>query len=54
MAAKPKRVLFLMSDTGGGHRAAAQAIIDALKMKYGDQVETTMVDVFKLMAFPMN
>ena len=26
----PKRILFLMSDTGGGHRAAAEAIRDAI------------------------
>lgn len=41
-----KKVLFLMSDTGGGHRAAAKAITDALTMRYGD-VETTMVDVYR-------
>lgn len=42
-----KRVLFLMSDTGGGHRAAAEAIRDAMKLKYGDEVDAELVDVFR-------
>lgn len=42
-----KRILFLMSDTGGGHRAAAEAIQEALKIKYGDQVQSELVDVFR-------
>jgi len=51
-----KRVLFLMSDTGGGHRAAAEAIRDALYQRYGQgNVEATLVDVFKdYFYFPMN
>lgn len=50
-----KRVLFLMSDTGGGHRAAAEAIRDALIEKYGaENISATLVDVFRLSAFPMN
>lgn len=50
-----KRVLFLMSDTGGGHRAAAEAIRDALYIRYGEaNVDATLVDVFKLCRFPMN
>lgn len=50
-----KRVLFLMSDTGGGHRAAAEAIRDALILKHGEEsVEATLVDVFKASMFPMN
>jgi len=43
----PKRVLFIMSDTGGGHRAAAEAIRDALILKYGKEVECNMVDGFR-------
>lgn len=42
-----KRVLFLMSDTGGGHRAAAEAIQDALQRKYQGLVTTELVDVFR-------
>lgn len=50
-----KRVLFLMSDTGGGHRAAAEAIRDALYQRYGEkQVHATLVDVFRASNFPMN
>lgn len=50
-----KRVLFLMSDTGGGHRAAAEAIRDALTLKYGDdQIQSVLVDVFRESLFPMN
>jgi 1,2-diacylglycerol 3-beta-galactosyltransferase len=50
-----KRVLFLMSDTGGGHRAAAEAIRDALTLRYGeDQISATLIDVFRASRFPMN
>lgn len=49
------RVLLLMSDTGGGHRAAAEAIRDALYLKYGkDEVEAELLDVLRLTRFPMN
>ena len=50
-----KRVLFLMSDTGGGHRAAAEAIRDALISQYGaDRVRVQLVDVFRHTNFPLN
>lgn len=50
-----KRVLFLMSDTGGGHRAAAEAISEALRRKYGERVEVELIDVFKAYSpFPWN
>jgi len=42
-----KRVLLLFSDTGGGHRAAAEAIRDALLIRHGDDVSVEMVDVFR-------
>lgn len=42
-----KRVLILMSDTGGGHRAVANAIRDALTLRYGEQVQTQIVDGLK-------
>lgn len=42
-----KRVLFLFSDTGGGHRAAAEAIRDALVARHGNNVQPEMVDVFR-------
>lgn len=50
-----KRVLFLMSDTGGGHRAAAEAIREALHRRYGaDRIAAELVDVFREMRFPAN
>jgi 1,2-diacylglycerol 3-beta-galactosyltransferase len=49
------RVLFLFSDTGGGHRAAAEAIRDGLYMKYGrENIEAELLDVLKMSSFPMN
>ena len=44
---KPCRILFLFSDTGGGHRSAAEAIIEAFNLEYGSVVSAEMVDVFK-------
>jgi 1,2-diacylglycerol 3-beta-galactosyltransferase len=43
---KPK-ILFLFSDTGGGHRSGAEAIIEALELEYPGQFTTEMVDFFK-------
>jgi 1,2-diacylglycerol 3-beta-galactosyltransferase len=52
---KKPRVLFLFSDTGGGHRSAAEAIIEALELEYGDAVTTEMLDFFKSHApLPLN
>ncbi|MDD5468918.1 MAG: glycosyltransferase [Anaerolineales bacterium] len=50
----PRRldILILFSDTGGGHRSAAEAIIEAVQLKFGDQVTTRMVDIFKDYAPP--
>jgi len=47
MANLPTRkphILFLFSDTGGGHRSAAEAIIEALELEFGQAVSTEMVD----------
>jgi len=43
---KLPHVLFLFSDTGGGHRSAAQAIIEALNVYFPGQVTTEMLDFF--------
>jgi 1,2-diacylglycerol 3-beta-galactosyltransferase len=43
---KKPHVLFLFSDTGGGHRSAAQAIIETLNIHFPDQVTTEMLDFF--------
>jgi len=40
-------IVFYFSDTGGGHRSAAEAIIEAIQIEYKDQVTTEMVDFFK-------
>lgn len=51
---KPK-ILFLFSDTGGGHRSASEAIIEALHLAYPNQFETEMIDIFREYApLPLN
>ena len=42
-----KKILFLFSDTGGGHRSATEAIIEALELDYAGLFDIEMVDVFK-------
>ena len=49
---KKPHILFLFSDTGGGHRSASEAIIEALQLEFGDQYTTEMVDIFKDYAPP--
>jgi len=49
---KKKHILFLFSDTGGGHRAAMDAIIEALQLEFGEAVTTEMVDFLKDYAPP--
>ena len=41
------RILFLFSDTGGGHRSAMEAIIEALFLEYGEQFIIETVDIFR-------
>ncbi|KAF5812842.1 putative monogalactosyldiacylglycerol synthase [Helianthus annuus] len=54
-ADRTKNVLILMSDTGGGHRASAEAIRDAFKMEYGDQYRIFVKDVWKeYTGWPLN
>ncbi len=45
--AKHAHLLFIFSDTGGGHRSAAEAIIEALHLEYGELFSTEMVDILK-------
>jgi 1,2-diacylglycerol 3-beta-galactosyltransferase len=40
-------ITFLFSDTGGGHRAASEAIIEAIHCEFGEAVVTQMVDFLK-------
>ena len=39
-------ILFLFSDTGGGHRSATEAIIEAIHLEFDDLITTEMVDIF--------
>ncbi|MFS7926804.1 putative monogalactosyldiacylglycerol synthase [Helianthus anomalus] len=41
-----KKVLILMSDTGGGHRASAEAIKWAFNEKFGDEYEVFVTDLW--------
>jgi 1,2-diacylglycerol 3-beta-galactosyltransferase len=41
---KPLRILLYYADTGGGHRATAQAIAEGLKYRYGDAVDPVLFD----------
>ena len=49
---KKPHILFLFSDTGAGHRSAAQAIIEALEIYFSGQVTTEMLDFFAKYAPP--
>jgi 1,2-diacylglycerol 3-beta-galactosyltransferase len=49
-----KHIVFVMSDTGGGHRAAAEAIQEAMESLYPDSYTYELVDVFRhYTPFPM-
>jgi len=41
-----KKILYLYSDTGGGHRAAVNSLISAVKQLKGNEVEQEAIDVF--------
>ncbi len=43
---KHPHILFLFSDTGGGHRSATEAIIEAIRLEFDDRIGTKMVDIF--------
>lgn len=45
-------IVFYFSDTGGGHRSAAEAIIEAVQLDYKNMVTIEMVDFFKDYAPP--
>jgi 1,2-diacylglycerol 3-beta-galactosyltransferase len=46
LPSKLPHILFLFSDTGGGHRSATEALIEALQLEFDDQITTQMVDIF--------
>ncbi len=45
-------IVFLFSDTGGGHRSACDAIIEAINLEFPQQFTTEMVDIFRQYAPP--
>ena len=50
-----KRVLFLISDTGGGHRASANALGEAFQRLHGQAIHCEGVDLFAEYAYwPLN
>lgn len=50
-----RRVLFLISDTGGGHRASAEALAEAMARLHGPAVQCALVDPFAQYArWPLN
>jgi 1,2-diacylglycerol 3-beta-galactosyltransferase len=44
----------LFSDTGGGHRSAAEALIEAWHAEHPGHVQTQMSDLFRAVPFPFN
>ena len=40
-------IVFLFSDTGGGHRSASEAIIEAINLEFPEEFTYEMVDFFK-------
>lgn len=47
-----RKIVFLFSDTGGGHRSACEAIIEAIDLEFPGKFETEMVDIFREYAPP--
>lgn len=47
-------IVFLYSDTGGGHRAAAQAVAQAIEMKYPGARKVTLLNAIHLLPAPFN
>ncbi|MFZ0530896.1 MAG: glycosyltransferase, partial [Propionicimonas sp.] len=46
-SARRKHILFLFSDTGGGHRSATEAMMEALDLEFPGRFETSKVDFFR-------
>lgn len=55
MIESPKRILILMSDTGGGHRSVATAMADALARDFPNRYQLILADaIVHSAAFPFN
>jgi len=51
----PMKVLILISETGGGHRSAAQALAEGFQARLGDRVDVIIVDLIAQHTFwPLN
>lgn len=48
-AERTKNVLILMSDTGGGHRASAEAIRDAFRIQFGEEYRVIGLFLFQIL-----
>ena len=48
---RPKKVLILMSDTGGGHRASAEAIKAAFNQEFGDEYQVNFISLCSVLSF---
>jgi 1,2-diacylglycerol 3-beta-galactosyltransferase len=46
MADRP-RAVFLFSDTGGGHRSAAEAVAEAVAQHHADRLDVVLVDALR-------
>ena len=46
-------ILFVISDTGGGHRSAADAMIEAIRRLDGDRARCSMTDLLRETAVPL-
>lgn len=47
-----RRIIFLFSDTGGGHRSTAAAVIEALEERFPERFACDLVDVLEAYAPP--
>lgn len=46
-------ILFVISDTGGGHRSAADAMIEAVRRLDGDRLRCSITDLLRETAVPL-
>ena len=46
-------ILFVISDTGGGHRSAAEAMIEAVRQMDGDRAKCAITDLLRETAVPL-
>ena len=54
MNSQPKHIVFFYADTGGGHRATAQAAAKAVHQLYGEAYTTEIVNAINYLPYPFN